>query len=72
MCITDLGKNQKGIITSIDATDPYVQRLMMMGFVEGAEIEHLTSVGTAHEVKIYNTVIAFSIEQAQYFTVELI
>lgn len=70
MCITELGKNQKGVITSIDTTDPYVQRLMTMGFVEGAEIVHLTTAGTAHEFKIMNSVIAFSKEQAQHFTVE--
>ena len=70
MCITELGLKQKGIITSIDATDPCVQRLMTMGFVEGAIIEHLSTIGVAHEFKIMNSVVAFSKEQAQHFTVE--
>jgi len=70
MCITELGFKQKGIITSIDASDPYVQRLMTMGFVEGAEIEHLTTAGNAYEFRIMNTLFAFSKEQAQHFTVE--
>ena len=70
MCITDLGKNQIGVITSINTVDPYVQRLMTMGFVEGAEVVHLTSAGSAHEFKIMDSVVAFSQEQAQHFTVE--
>lgn len=43
---------------------------MTMGFVEGAEVVHLTSAGSAHEFKIMDSVIAFSQEQAQHFTVE--
>jgi Fe2+ transport system protein FeoA len=70
MCITELGFKQKGIITNINTSDPHVQRLMTMGLVEGAEIEHLTSTGNAYEFKIMNSVIAFSKEQAQHFTVE--
>ncbi len=70
MCITELGKNQRGVITSINATDPHVQRLMTMGFVEGAEITHLTTAGNAYEFRIMNTLFAFSKEQAQHFTVE--
>lgn len=73
MCITDLGHGQKGIITYVDATDPNVQRLMVLGLVEGAKIEHVSSVGnTTLEFKIYDGTIAFSKEQAQHFTVELV
>ncbi len=70
MCITELGFKQKGTITSVNTSDPYVQRLMTMGFVEGAEVEHLTTAGNAYEFKIMNSIIAFSKEQAQHFTVE--
>lgn len=70
MCITDLGTNQKAIITSVDTNSAHVQRLMTMGLVEGAEVEHLTSAGTSHEVKVMGCIIAFSAEQAQHFTVE--
>ena len=70
MCITELGKGQKGIITSVNTTDLYVQRLMVMGFVEGAEVQHLTTAGNAYEFKIMHSTIAFSKEQAQHFTVE--
>jgi len=70
MCITELGFKQKGIITGVNTSDPYVQRLMTLGFVEGAEVEHLTTAGNAYEFKIMNSIIAFSQEQAQHFTVE--
>ena len=70
MSITELGINQKGIIIGVDASNPYVQRLMTMGLVEGAEIEHLTTAGNAYEFKLMGSVIAFSKEQAQHFTVE--
>ena len=70
MCIADLGIGQKGVITSIDATDPHVQRLMTMGFVEGAEVTHLTTAGNAYEFDVMGTPIPYSKEQAQHFTVE--
>lgn len=70
MCITELGIKQVGVITSIDTTDPYVQRLMTMGFVEGAVVKHLSTAGSSYEFKIMNSTIAFSKEQAQHFTVE--
>jgi Fe2+ transport system protein FeoA len=70
MCITDLGIQQEGIITSIDATDSNVQRLMTMGLVEGAEITHLSSIGGTHEFRMMGAIIAFTQEQAQHFTVE--
>ena len=70
MCITDLGKGQKGVISHVNASDPHVQRLMILGFVEGAEVEHLTTAGNAYEFKVMGTTIAFSKEQALHFTVE--
>ena len=70
MCITELGIKQDGVITSVNATDPHVQRLMTMGFVEGARVTHLSTVGVSYEFKIMNSTIVFSKEQAQHFTVE--
>lgn len=70
MCITDLGVGEKGVITSVDATNMDVQRLMTMGLVEGAEVTHLTTAGNAFEFRFMGSIIAFSKEQAQHFTVE--
>jgi Fe2+ transport system protein FeoA len=70
MCIAELGIGQTGVITHVDPTDIHVQRLMVLGFVEGAEVTHLTTAGNAFEFRIMNTLFAFSKEQAQHFTVE--
>ena len=70
MCITDLGLGKKAIITAIDATDPHVQRLMVLGFVEGAIVEHVSRTSSALEFKLHDSRFAFSAEQAQHFTVE--
>jgi len=70
MCITELGKGQRGVITSVNVSDSNVQRLMIMGLVEGVEVTHLTTAGNAYEFRIMGTTIAFSKEQAQHFTVE--
>jgi Fe2+ transport system protein FeoA len=71
MLLTDLGIGQAGIITSIDTTDSQVQRLMVLGLVEGVVVEHISSVGNSTlELKISNNRIVFSKEQARHFTVE--
>ena len=72
MCITDLGLGQTGIITAVDASTPNVQRLMVMGLVEGTIIKHLSTAGNAYEFKLLHGTIAFSKEEAQHFTVELL
>ncbi|MCP5092192.1 MAG: ferrous iron transport protein A, partial [Gammaproteobacteria bacterium] len=41
--LATLKRGQKGVIRSVDATDPQVQRLMVLGLVEGAEVEHASS-----------------------------
>ena len=41
--LATLKRGQKGIIQAIDAGDPQVQRLMVLGLVEGAEVEHASS-----------------------------
>ena len=37
--LASLKRGQTGTIQSIDATDPQVQRLMVLGLVEGTEVE---------------------------------
>ena len=41
--LASLKRGQKGVIKSVDASDPQVQRLMVLGLVEGTEIEHASS-----------------------------
>lgn len=72
MCITDLSIGQTGIITAIDTTDERIQQLMVMGLVEGTIVKHISTAGSAYEFKFFDSTIAFSKEQAQHFTVELV
>jgi Fe2+ transport system protein FeoA len=38
--LATLKRGQKGIIRAINAADPQVQRLMVLGLVEGTEVEN--------------------------------
>ena len=42
--LATLKKGQKGVIQSVDASDPQVQRLMVLGLVEGTEIGALEGI----------------------------
>tara|TARA_R110002096_G_scaffold6409_4_gene29771 strand:+ start:7207 stop:7512 length:306 start_codon:yes stop_codon:yes gene_type:complete len=66
-----LQQGQKGIIRAVDSSDPQVQRLMVLGLVEGAEIEHATSAigGDPIEFRLYGTGISLRREHARHFTV---
>lgn len=69
--LASLKKGQKGIIQSVDATDPQVQRLMVLGLVEGAEIEHASSAigGDPMEFRLFGCGISLRQEHARYFKV---
>jgi len=69
--LASLKRGQKGIIASVDATDPQVQRLMVLGLVEGAEVEHAGSAlgGDPMEFRLFGCGISLRQEQARSFTV---
>jgi Fe2+ transport system protein FeoA len=69
--LATLKRGQKGIIKSVDATDPQVQRLMVLGLVEGAEIEHASSAigGDPMEFRLFGNGISLRQEQAKFFQV---
>ncbi len=73
MTLASLQCGQKGIIRTIDTRDPVVQRLMVLGLVEGAELEHLSSAigGDPLEFRLFDNAISLRKEQAQHFTVSL-
>jgi Fe2+ transport system protein FeoA len=55
----------------VNAADPDVQRLMVLGLVEGTEVE-LTSTaigGDPLEFRMYGNAISLRREQAQHFAV---
>ena len=71
MTLASLQRGQKGIIRSIDTTDPMVQRPMVLGLVEGAELEFSSSAigGDPLEFRLFGSAISLRKEQARHFTV---
>jgi len=71
MTLSALRRGQKYVIESIDSSDPVVQRLMVLGLVEGTEIELAGSAigGDPLEFRIFGNAISLRREHAQFFTV---
>jgi ferrous iron transport protein A len=71
MTLASLQRGQKGVIQSIDTRDPMVQRLMVLGLVEGAEVVHSSSAigGDPIEFRLFGSSISLRKEQARHFTV---
>ena len=69
--LASLKRGQKGIIAAIDASDPQVQRLMVLGLVEGAEVELAGAAigGDPMEFRLFGTGISLRQEQARHFSV---
>jgi Fe2+ transport system protein FeoA len=69
--LASLKRGQKGVIASVDTTDPQVQRLMTLGLVEGTEIELAGSAlgGDPMEFRLFGCGISLRQEQARSFTV---
>lgn len=72
--LATLKRGQKGVIKSVDASDPQVQRLMVLGLVEGAEIEHASSAigGDPIEFRLFGCGISLRQEHARFFHVALV
>ncbi len=71
MTLDSLKRGQRATIAAIDATDPQVQRLMTLGLVEGAVVEHAGNAlgGDPMELRFFGCGISLRREQAQRFTV---
>ena len=71
MTLDQLQFGQKYIIDDVDAADPVVQRLMVLGLVEGTEIELASSAigGDPIEFRIFGNAISLRREQAVRFAV---
>jgi ferrous iron transport protein A len=69
--LATLKRGQRGIIKAIDASDPQVQRLMVLGLVEGAEVEHASSAigGDPIEFRLFGCGISLRQEHARHFHV---
>ncbi len=62
---------RKYIIDQVDTSDPDVQRLMVLGLVEGTEIELASSAigGDPIEFRIFGNSISLRRAQAEHFIV---
>jgi len=69
--LATLKRGQKGIIRAINAADPQVQRLMVLGLVEGTEVEHASSAigGDPMEFRLFGCGISLRQEHARHFKV---
>jgi ferrous iron transport protein A len=74
MTLESLQHGKRYVIDAVDCSDPVVQRLMVLGLVEGAEIE-LVSVaigGDPLEFRLYGSSISLRREHARSFSVVLV
>jgi ferrous iron transport protein A len=69
--LMDLNPGERAEIVAIDAADKAVQRLMVLGLVEGAELKFLRRSlgGDPLEIKLYGAAISLRREQALRFGV---
>ncbi|MGB5511828.1 MAG: FeoA family protein, partial [Woeseiaceae bacterium] len=69
--LATLKRGQKGIINFVDATDPQVLRLMVLGLVEGAELENAGAAigGDPMEFRLFGCGISLRQEHARHFKI---
>jgi ferrous iron transport protein A len=71
MTLASLQRGRKYVINGVNATDPDVQRLMVLGLVEGTEVELASTAigGDPLELRMYGNAISLRREQARHFAV---
>lgn len=71
MTLASLEHGRKYVIDAVDASDPDVQRLMVLGLVEGAEIELASAAigGDPLEFRLFGNALSLRREQARRFAV---
>ena len=71
MTLASLQRGRKYVIDGVNAADPDVQRLMVLGLVEGAEVELASAAigGDPLEFRMFGNAISLRREQAQHFAV---
>lgn len=71
MTLTELAPGETVKIDVVDATDRAVQRLMVLGLVEGAELTFVRSSlgGDPLEFRLFGAAISLRREQAERFSV---
>ena len=71
MTLADLGKGDRVRITAITVASPSVQRLMIMGLVEGAELVCVGASlgGDPLEFRLFGGAVSLRREDGQHFEV---
>lgn len=71
MTLSSLQRGRKYVIREIDCTSPVVQRLMVLGLVEGTEVELASAAigGDPLEFRMFGNSISLRREHAEHFTV---
>jgi ferrous iron transport protein A len=71
MTLRDLQPGQSALIHEIDANEPGVVRLMVLGLIEGAEVRFANSAigGDPMEVSVFGTAISIRKQQAGCFRI---
>ena len=71
MTLSSLRRGQKYVIRAVTSQDPAVQRLMVLGLVEGTEIELAGAAlgGDPLEFLMFGNAISLRREQARHFSV---
>ena len=71
MTIDQLQPGQKVIITKINCSDDWIQRLMVLGLVEGANVEYIGAGvgGDPIEIRLFGSSMAIQRKHAKQFIV---
>jgi Fe2+ transport system protein FeoA len=71
LTLLELAPGETARIDAIDTSDAGIQRLMVLGLVEGVELTYVRSSlgGDPLEFRLYGTSISLRREQARRFTV---
>jgi Fe2+ transport system protein FeoA len=73
LTLNELAPGETATIEAIDAQDPAVQRLMVLGLVEGAELTYVRSSlgGDPLEFRLFGSAISLRRDQARRFRISL-
>ena len=73
MTLTSLERGRKYVIQNVNSSDPDIQRLMVMGLVEGAEVELASTAigGDPLEFRMFGNAISLRREHARQFAVTI-
>ena len=71
MTLASLERGRKYVIQNVNCADPDIQRLMVLGLVEGAEVELASAAigGDPLEFRMFGNSISLRREHARHFAV---